>query len=362
MRLSTSFGRGSRRDGFPGTVYVPDTTFYPYEFLAGTCRIIIPGATNWAGASLTVSNAWVLFPDAWGFTVTNDVRITGASAKLDITNSVLNCGGDLTVTNGGVFNVYCGPTNAASPEYGSLVSVAGAFVVAATSTVNLYSHPTNGGSASLRVRDLTVAAGGRINADTNGYMSVAGTNGLGPGHGIVGLPSFVGSGGGYGGRGGNSSESAGGATYGSSNAPVDPGSAGSGWYGPPTTGGMGGGAVRVAASGNVLIDGTVTANGGSDPLGGSGYGGGGSGGGVYIRARTFGGGGSISAKGGNGGAAGGSYSGGGGGGRIAVWRGNTNTVAVVLGGGTGSYSNGLPGTVVWGTVPVSLPALLILLR
>ena len=72
--------------------------------------------------------------------------------------------------------------------------------------------------------------------------------------------------------------------YGAKSAPVDPGSGAGGT--PTSTGGSGGGAVRLEATGHVLVNGTINANGTSGP---SGYYGGGSGGGVYITCRTFGG-------------------------------------------------------------------------
>jgi len=76
----------------------------------------------------------------------------------------------------------------------------------------------------------------------------------------------------------------GGSTYGSSNAPVDPGSGGgaaqvSGW------GGYGGGLIRVEAGDTVIVDGSLLANGG--PAVANNYVGPGSGGAIFIKCKYF---------------------------------------------------------------------------
>ena len=159
--------------------------------------------------------------------------------------------------------------------------------------------------------NFTVEAGGQIMADGRGY---AVNNG--PGKGGATQES---GGGGYGGRGGQGGWSGGtpGATYGSTNAPVDPGSGGGATYGGNPSGG---GAVRIDAGGTVTIDGTISANGDSWAR----YNGAGSGGSIYITCGLFGGStsGIIRANGGDEPYPG--SGGGGGGGRIAV--GYTNII------------------------------------
>jgi hypothetical protein len=162
-------------------------------------------------------------------------------------------------------------------------------------------------------------------------------DGYGPGWGDASY-----GGGSYGGAGGwkASWSTAGGGVYGSSNAPVQPGS------GADKSGvGGGGGCVRIEAAQSVTLDGRIEADGAG--LTGT-YGSGSSGGGIYIRCSTFAGSGILSAKGGRGGNNDGC---GGGGGRIAVWRATDRfTGAALVDGGAGGTGDpaGQPGTIVWG--------------
>jgi hypothetical protein len=139
--------------------------------------------------------------------------------------------------------------------------------------------------------NLTVLGGGKIDVTSRGYfkgLKATTYIGHGPGWGDQVC------GGSYGGRGAeyDLQNRRAGRIYGSEAAPTDPGSGGSGDS--SGDGGNGGGAVRIEASGQVTIGGTITANGESVVLGG------GSGGAVYIACRTFAGsGGLISAAGGN---------------------------------------------------------------
>ena len=148
--------------------------------------------------------------------------------------------------------------------------------------------------------NFTLEAGSTVNADAGGYLGTQG-----PGAGATGERKR---GGGHGGRGGiGMNGDLTGHTYGSIPLPQAPGSGG----GHATLGGAGGGVVHIAATGTVLIDGTLTAN-GQECLGR--MGGGGSGGAVLIECGTLGGSGLIAARGGQGS----DLTGAGGGGRIAV--------------------------------------------
>jgi hypothetical protein len=125
--------------------------------------------------------------------------------------------------------------------------------------------------------NFTLAAGAKINVNGLGYAC---TNGVGRG-----LFSRAGGGhGGYGSPGGGDHPhytrlAYRGVPYGSTQAPVTPGSG----AGHATAGGAGGGAVLIQASGHAAINGEVLANGQS----GTAYdGGGGSGGSIYITCRT----------------------------------------------------------------------------
>ena len=143
------------------------------------------------------------------------------------------------------------------------------------------------------------------------------------------------SGAGYGGNGGATShgDGPGGSANGNTNKPSGPGS---GSYFASGIGEEGGGFIRIEASQNVMLNGSLLAN---YPNGigvpGSGYNdGGGSGGGIFVQCRTFTGStsGVVKALGGPGLAA---LGGGGGGGRIAIWYGQpvpTNLWSKILAG------------------------------
>jgi hypothetical protein len=188
-------------------------------------------------------------------------------------------------------------------------------VIISNATVTLPAAFTND-VMSNRVRfvcgTFTLAAGAKIDVRARGYSgsAVYGGNGNGPGNGIGGGNYGPGAGhGGYGHVGGSGGTRGG--IYDVTNAPQAPGSGG-GAYGA----GHGGGAVRIAASGRVTIDGTVDADGGNYTV----YGGGGSGGSVFISCAAFVGAASaiMRVRGGNGGFYNQYSGGGGGGGRIAV--------------------------------------------
>lgn len=146
--------------------------------------------------------------------------------------------------------------------------------------------------------NLTVDVGGRIDVNEKGWQGgIKGPgeydyyNGNGPGGGYPAY--YYGCGGGHGGLAYIQTPTAGN-PYDSVSGPVLPGSGGgASTY---TSGGNGGGAIRIAAAGRVLVNGSVTADGRAA----NGYrAGGGSGGSVYISCRTFGGtSGSLSANGG----------------------------------------------------------------
>lgn len=369
VSFSAKYGTGENvqgADNMLGTVYFPDTAFFPYVTLSGGYRIVIPGFTDWSPDSLTIDNAWIQFPDGMTITATNDVVLSGSSSKVILTNGTFNCGGSLTiqgslsvtnlvltggdllVTNTGSLYVYSGATNGSS-EHGAVINVGGNDIIVANGAkIYPISHSTNGGSVLFIAYNVIIESGGQINANGRGFRGAGAennNNGLGRGGGIGTGGSRAG-GGGYGGAGGASSHGwAGGPTYGSSNAPTLPGSAGGDGTG-TALGSPGGGLVTIQAIRTVRVDGSISANGSA----GIEYNGAGSGGAIYITCRIFEGSGTLYANGGNG-----ASSGGGGGGRIAVWRGNTNTCATEVTGGTTSDGSdpGQPGTVVWGIIPAA---------
>ncbi len=177
------------------------------------------------------------------------------------------------------------------------------------------------------------------------------------GSGTGGTANDAGGGGAFGGNGGNAdfTPGAGGTAYGDLSIILQGGSGGGGGGGiaagtddnGAAGGGGGGGAVEIGAVNQIIITGSVLANGGS---GGSDLrnGGGGAGGGILLNgdAVTFSGSGVLSAAGG----AGPVFSGGGGGGRISILaataittEGTDLTTRVNLAGGSAS-SGGNPGS------------------
>ena len=333
-----------------GSLYFPDNMF-----LTRGNVLKLSGAwmrddfAGWDQADLTLDNAWLdMVSGGTPVALTGNLVVFGTNpnlSRLVLTNShvtvsgntlldggglvlypgetsiaSMDVAGNLVVTNKGAIHVTGGITDSVF-EYGAQVDVAGDMVVAANSWVYPYSHPTNGGSARFTVRNLDVLAGGGFDASKKGFAGAAAqTNGFGPGWGGFvrnKVSAMDGGGAGYGGRGGGWLEYAGnvfGETNGMFFAPAGPGSGGGGGLIVGYFGGAGGGAINIFASEDVVMNGSLLANGGN---GGTGNSGGGSGGGIWVRSRKFSGtGGVISAAGG---AGGGDMSGGGGGGRIAIW-------------------------------------------
>jgi hypothetical protein len=385
-----------------GTLYFPDAQFLT-ETITYRGQLVIPGFTQWNPANLTLTNAWVRFPEAFSLTVSGNVAVVGAYSALEVRNGNLHVMSNFTARMTGVYSyppivpsvlafatgstmridgtlsldrswlqVYAPATNAGSEfvigtdcmltNYAGLYLYAGAtnagvpygltwrvmrdVTVTTSSWVYAYSDATNGGSVFSTMRDLTIANGGGIDAAAKGFAdgTATHTNGFGPGGG-----GYFG-GGGYGGAGGGGAAS--GVTYGDSNAPALPGS-GCGYIVGLAPARGAGGLIRIEATRMITLNGTMTAN-GQDR---SGYWqSGGSGGGIYLRCVTWAGtGGVLTAKGGNAisyadrGSAGG-------GGRIAVWfqrdlyAGGLTTNAA---GGTGwvaAWTFGEPGTIVFGWI------------
>ncbi|MBI2441226.1 MAG: hypothetical protein HYV35_07645 [Lentisphaerae bacterium] len=364
----------SVRFGDIGTVYFTNAVLLS-NLLTGI-KGQIRGFPTWLVDQLTVTNSWIRFAEeGFTLTVTQDL-VVGTNARLQVggseyvfvgTNtsygylsyptpcntgliSSANVGGNLRLTNNARLYLYNAPTGAATETYGNLLTVTGQLWIASNSWVYPQSHPINGGSPSMVLGSFRTDLGGGINANALGF-GFANTSSRGPGGGRNpnNSPTNCG-GGGYGGAGGgwpSGTNVGGGATYGSSNAPIDPGSSGASWVNGAA--GTGGGLIRLQVSGSAQIDGTLYANAGSpyDQAGGAG-------GGIYLHCRMLSGAGSFQAKG-SAAAAAATYHGGGGG-RIAIWRiyhTFTSTNVTVTGGAAGGAQgrSGDSGTIVWGTIP-----------
>lgn len=153
--------------------------------------------------------------------------------------------------------------------------------------------------------DISILSGGEISAAGRGYPF--GTN-SGPGGGVSGSCAGGGAHGGHGGV-GYYGEPGGAGGYGSVYWPQSYGSAGGNGNG--GLGGAGGGAIKLIASGGLIVDGVISADGNSTTANNAG---GGAGGSIWGEAVAMSGTGTITASGGNGEDGDG---GGGGGGRIA---------------------------------------------
>jgi hypothetical protein len=167
--------------------------------------------------------------------------------------------------------------------------------------------------------NVVIDAGSAINVTGKGYGSASG-----PGAGIT--TPYSGGGAAYG---GNGATADGGIAYGSVTNPTSLGSGGGGATYWGIHGGAGGGAIRLALQGNLIHNGTISANGAPSDAGC------GSGGTVNLSCSQLSGSGSISA---NGGGSTGYTGGGGGGGRIAVYRqsaGSWPTISAIGGSNSG---------------------------
>ena len=208
------------------------------------------------------------------------------------------------------------------------------------SGASLVGHGSTAPTTSISVeRDVLVDTNGAIINDAAGYNPS-----FGPGAGGIDYYGN-GGGGGYGGMGGASITGAfGGATYGSSNQPVDLGGAG-GVYASLAGYSRGGGALRLALGGTLTVNGVISADGADGIFDGSG---GGAGGSIWITASKFAGNGWLTV---NGGMGEGFEGGGGGGGRMAIFTPTNSFAGNLLAFGGEGANPGQDGTIY---VPTSL--------
>lgn len=372
----------------PGTLYFSDAHIYPHTGVSGSGRLVNQGVTEYQLTSLAVTNGSLFaFPVGTAVTITDNLTVSGNSA-IELDNGALTVGGDarfssgpltgysfesvlnlhtgailsvggtltagsgvlqvrgepgdsgltlsvgnnLQLESGASFYIYCGATNALVTPLTTYLSVRGDMSVASGAWFYPVSDGVSGGSALMQLRNLTLEAGGGINAVGTGFT--AETVGIGRGFGGAKRSTDFnrGGGGGHGGKGGRgyTQEATRGATYGIHEAPVWPGSAGATGVSAGNYGGGGGGLVKIEATGTVTINGSILANGGN----GNGGGGGGSGGAVHISCKHTAGNGTITA---NGGACTVSNAGAGGGGIIALTDWTTDAFSGTI--------TALPGTV-----------------
>lgn len=259
--------------------------------------------------------------------VKGSVKLQGGTSRLSFEGVDASVSGDWLMETGTLFSFFALSTNGGFWDWGARLSVSGAVTIASDSWIHPYSHPTNGGAPLLRCRTLQVASGGGIDAVGRGY-----DQNQGPGKGQL-AGTDPGAGGGHGGKGGNSSSTRkGGNAY--AQTLFAPYSGSGGGSTTSARGGMGGGVIRLEAK-EVVLDGTLSVQGGNGGVFTAREGGAGAGGSIFLVTERFSGSanGQLNADGGlaatsSGGTVGG---GGGGGGRIAVWmRATTDRVARIL--------------------------------
>ncbi|MFC1462981.1 hypothetical protein ACFLQU_05170 [Verrucomicrobiota bacterium] len=342
-RLSVGAGAHRSAPGAPGTLHVSHPKALPETFRGGVV-ISWPKGIDWKPNSLTFNSGAYSVASGRTIKVDGDVSLL---AQLSLGNyTTLTCN-NLLLKDSAKLYVHAGGADKTWPKYGALVSVGNSMDVHTNCVVYPASDPGKGGSVLFETGNLTIHPGGSFNADVRGYSGGTSKhpNGYGPGGG-GGKLDGTGSGGSYGGAGGRSARwhAPGGATYGATNAPSQPGSGGG--RGRNIDGGAGGGGVWIRATGDVTVNGPISANGGRSHFDTNCDNGGGAGGSVLIVCRKFLGTANISA---NGGSANGQWKGQGqgGGGRIAIWHNTALDLLdkyVATGDGINRLSTNAPGT------------------
>jgi hypothetical protein len=312
--ISANGGAGNWLGGGGGGGRV--AIFYGVNAFAGTTAACGGGGYAWGGAGTVYTKA--------NSQTTGQMLVDNGGHSGTNTPVALLSPFDLTVRGGAVAN--------AASSYLVLsnlsINSGGAFTCLSSQT-----------NLELEVlRNATIDTGSFLTVDNKGFAA-----GAGLGAGLT--KNNIGSGAGYGGSGGASSMSAGGATYGSVQQPVDRGSGGGlGWG--TSGGGEGGGAIRLTVGGALTVNGRISAGGDAGIQDESGAGSGGS---VWLMAGTLAGNGAIAADGG----AGELYDGGGGGGgRVAIYAPlNAYEGVVSVAGGAGWYQ-GQTGSVYYAGSPL----------
>ena len=305
--------------------------------------------------SLTVTAGHIAFPKQGGtVTVLGDLVVSGSTARVEFGGDFatnhhgsatlwsevpqhVSVGGNLRVIDGARMDVRSSKTNETAGTVGAFVNVAGSMEITGGGSVFVWSDNLTGASPRFEVGSMQVGEGSRFTADERGYAGYfsmwadsapAGGRAYGPGAGKNESSSTtlsVSSGGGHGGFGGGRANRSGGKTYDDAFYPALPGSGGTSSTSWAYPAGNGGGVIDVRATGAIVIDGEISADGGKansvNDRSGIGSGAGGTvflyGDTVVSSAGSF-----ISAKGGD------EYMYsdkcayvGGGGGRISIWAG-----------------------------------------
>ncbi len=307
------------------SVYIPEgASVYSLDIAAGaTLNLGSTGSAKNGGKATQTSDTAnnLTLAVAQNMTVAGDVSLGG----INTTNKVVfSVGGNLSLSDGAAMAIYAGVVEELEDKTayngdGSTLTVGGDFTIAQNAWLYPWSQTTNAGTVRLTVNgDVTIDAGGGIDASARGYEYRHGPGK--PSYDFTAIPApwTEGPGGSYGGKGGGGSAP----VYGFANAPFNSGSPGLTKGNPPAKGNPGGGSIRLHVAGNVNISGSLLAiGGGPETLGNNNNHSSGSGGSVwvtcarFIATETA----EISAEGGHFNFA---WSGGGGGGRISILEGS----------------------------------------
>ena len=362
---STSNGGSSLCCGKYGSLWFPDRQFLEQDTVRGAGVWYFgdgPVSSYERNGDMELKNGYLEFPEPAAIRVRGNLTVTGpkdslsgimarsglvvdgnltaSGASLILEECDLSVGGNLMLTNtintsyfynGGLLRTV--PRSVGAGLVGSSVSVAGSFTVAKGATYKPGADPDDGSVTKLTARDVNIADGGYVYADKAGYAAKKGPGGY----------SGKYAGASYGGTGaytpGNAVP-----VYGSYRNPVEPGS-GAGY--------SGGGAVLIAASRALTVNGFITAC--ANLTDKNSYTGGGSGGAVNLSCdKLYGTTGRIIVQGGKGDGTSGACAGGGG--RISVryiedlssgLRENCTAPAGEQGKGFSGMVNATEGTICW---------------
>ncbi len=353
--FTISSGASLRCDSAMSRLTVSSTAWLSLNGVQWNCASVIDQAVLASNAGISTTNTSLTFSSATSVTIATPYW----------TNTSTN----FTVSKPGAMVTWAIPSNLAfrnfnfiGPTAGILSATGGHLILPYSIGITLVSS-TIATNVSTTLSQLSIDVLSSWNAtgkgcdpgptyDLAGYgpnltTGICTVSTAGAGHSALGCCGGAGSGAAYGGTGGGGTFAAPQTTtYGTAESPDYFGSGGGGGFGIP--GSAGGGRVRLAIVGDLVLDGSIRADGGNASPYGGGYGpgGGGSGGSVFLHVGgNFAGIGSVTANGGASGVGGGQGAGGGGGGRIAmVYTGLSFSGTSSTSGGAGTNENGGDGS------------------
>ncbi len=286
--------QSSGQRGGPGTKYLCNGSSYDFTVANDTANSTTSPTTT-ISSSLTLGSFTV--KDYSIVSVDNSINIAGGTTVLK-NNSKITLAGTSTVWSGGTFTIGTdATTNTINVPKTVTTKPLFSSITVGSGTLQHDTHTTSHTNSLILKSTGNVDVTGTISANGKGF-SGGGTGASGNGTGGGAGNTTHGGGAGYGAAGGTSTTgSAGGSSYGSGLIPVDLGSGGGGGSG-GGTGGAGGGAIELQSGATITISGTVSANGSNGTSSCCNGGGGGSGGSVWLVADVIDGNGTVTANGG----------------------------------------------------------------